>query len=159
MRKRHKSAYTHFFWHPSFNGKRNVSDSTPRPKRRFWPTPQLIESIGYLETQRGRTSLANGWLWKSHADVHSVPPEPRAYKPVLITPLKKDFIELRSANNKVIERMPYGGMFDDGSGRHRYYASRYGYEISKDSYSNGGTPTVRFEGQKVNPAFRDGGFR
>jgi hypothetical protein len=156
-KRRHKSVDTYYFWHPSFNGRRNVEDPTPRPERKFWPTAELIESVAYLSNQRGKTGLPPQWLWKSHADVHNVPPEPRAYKPVLLAPIKRPHLELIAANGKVVERLPYYGPFADG--RHRYYASRYGYEIAEQARIEAGSAVCRLGDGKVNPAFREGGFR
>ena len=127
FKRKHKKAEIFWFWHPAFNGRKNSSDPTPRPERKAWPTPDLIKSVWYLRRNKGKTKLPKNYLWKSHADRHETPPEPRAYKPVAIIPEQAPQIELVKGD-KVIAKLPYYGPFADG--RHRYYAPDYGYVLS-----------------------------
>lgn len=158
LKKRHKGAQVHFFWHPSFNGKRNVKDTTPRPERKFWPVPELIQSVAYLANQKGRPNFPTNWLWKSHSDVHKVPPEPRAYKPVLIADIKVDSIPVRSMKGKLLTELKYFDRFDGGG--YRYYLDMYGYELAEAARAHAESPLVRLgEYGTVNPAFREGNYR
>lgn len=155
LREKHRLADTFYFWHAAFNGKLNDTDRTPRPERKAWPTAQLIESIAYLANPVRAASIPEGCIWKSHADRHMTPPEPRAYKPVYIAHTKQDEMVLRNTAGKVIARMPYGGLYQDGK-RHLYRLDRYGYEVAMQNDNR----LVTIDGQgKVNPAFRAGIFR
>jgi hypothetical protein len=156
-KRKHAKAKIFWFWHPAFNGRLNSADPTPRPARKAWPTPDLIKSIWYLRRPKGKTKLTGNRLWKSHADRHNTPPEPRAYKPVLIIPEEVSEVQLMQGT-KVIARLKYYGPFADG--RHRYYATDYGYKLSVKA---GHKPCgLRVEGKivgQVNPAFREGDYR
>lgn len=164
LKLEHKRAEVFFFWHASFNGKRNDEDRTPRPDRTFWPTPELIQSIAFQASDRGPAHLPQGWLYKSHADVHQVPPEPRAYKPVLLAPRNVPHIDIVTKDGQRVARLPYYGPFDDGTGRSRYYADSYGYKIAERAIALSGLATCSLvcNGDQIgtiNPGFRCGGFR
>lgn len=162
MKRLHKDADVFFFWHPADNGKLNTSDPTPRPERKAWPTEALQDSIIYLKNKRGKTSLPEKFIYKSHADRHETPPEPRAYKPVLIAPVKAARFELVAKNGQVVGVLPYYGTFDGGG--YRYYLGEYGYQVAEKAIRIQGSPVVELRANgkvygKINPAFRDGSFR
>jgi hypothetical protein len=163
MKKRHGKAEVFYWWTYQFNLRKNDNDPTPRPDREAVPTPELIDSVVYLKNKRGRVSLPKDWLYKSHADQHAAPvPEPRAFKPVMICPLKVPSLELVADNGQVVAVMPYYGPFADG--RHRYYAPAMGYQLAEKAKRIQGSPLVRVvaDGKVqgfINPAFRTGGFR
>jgi hypothetical protein len=156
-KKKHAKAEVFWFWHPAFNGKLNSADRTPREDRNSWPVPDLIKSVWYLRRDKGKCKLPSNYLWKSHADRHETPPEPRAYKPVCIIPDQVSEITLHSKGKK-IATLKYYGPFADG--RHRYYAGSYGYQLSVKA---GHGPCDLKVGKKVigqvNPAFREGDYR
>lgn len=158
-----KAAKVFFMWHPAYNGRLTTNDKTPRPDRKAWPTPELIDSIEFLATSRGALKpLPKDFIWKTHADRHTTPPEPRAYKPVLITDAAYSKIELRTLDNKVVitagPRLPFE------NNRSRYYFSDYGYITAEKAIKIQGHAVCnmvvdeKVVGQ-VNPAFRAGTFR
>ena len=139
-----------FFWTSQNNGRRNAGDSTPRPKRTFWPTDKLLKAMAYLATEQGAVSLPKNYLIKPKSDQHFVPPAPRELKPVFIFPNKSERIVLRCLGK--IYTSSKGEPFVDG--RRRYYFPNFGYEM--------GGPCEVFQGNKVgtaNPGFRQGGDR
>lgn len=161
-KKTHALSQVYFWWHPAFNGRLNTNDKTPRPSRKAWPTSDLIDSIIYLRTDAGKVSYPRNWLWKSHADRHSSPPEPRAYKPVLIMPIKAKRVELVAINGQVIARASAAMPFNDG--RYRYYWPDFGYKLAEKAVRIHNMPTVSVfvDGKAlatVNPGFRGGSFR
>ena len=136
-----------FYWEPRYNGRWEDNDSTPRPLRKGWPDEKLIKSVGILAQDKGTTSLPKNWLYKSHSE-NKGNGDPRAEKPVVIAPVKVPNIFIGGVPFK------YYGPYQDG--RHRYYAPKWGYEISKTPVNvvvNGKVVGV------VNPSFRDGSFR
>lgn len=144
-------------WHPANNGRLNTNDPTPRPQRKAWPTVELLESLQFLFTGSGMARLASNTLWKSHADRHNTPPEPRAYKPVVITPQKASKLTLKSAGVVVASSGP-AQPFQDG--RYRYYFPVWGYRMARIP----GGPVFDLWADnkrlgKVNPGFRAGSFR
>jgi hypothetical protein len=159
----HKSAQVYFFWLPQFNLRKNTNDTTPRPERKAVPTSNLIDSVIYLHRTKGETSLNRRHIWKSHADQHSVPvPEPRAHKPVFITPVDARRIELVADNGQVIAVMPRTSNFTDG--RPLYRLPEFGYVVAEKAIRIHGKPTVKLvaNGKQigvVNPAYRDGAYR
>lgn len=162
-----------FLWIPQMNGRRNSEDKTPRPQRKFFPDAKQLDSLIYIGNNlKGGTQFPAKWIGKSHADQHKMPREPRASKPVYITPpnFKPKSIELRADNGQLVGRLTYGGEFRDKATNkllgYRYYsASGFGYEMSEKAkrlqkgkaicsiYADG-----KFCGT-CNPAFRDGTFR
>jgi len=155
LKKTHSRAETFYLWHAAFNGKLSDQDKTPRPERKAWPTPALIESIMYLQNPSGRVNLPENWIWKSHADRHMTPPEPRAYKPVLVATVQRPEMVLRNQAGEVVARMPYSGRYQDGV-RHLYRLDDYGFKLAKANDNK----TLIIEGHgRINPAFRAGSFR
>lgn len=164
FKKTHCNAERFYFWHPAFNGKLNVNDKTPRPKRKAWPTSELIDSIIYLHREIGDygAPLSSKHIWKSHADRHETPPTSREYKPVFISPVDSKRIELVASNGQVVAVLPRKGNFTDG--RPLYRADQYGYQLAEKARRIHGHPTVTVvaNGKRVgyvNPAFRGGSFR
>ena len=163
LRGDHAKSDVFFFWTSQFNGRKNPNDKTPRPQRQAWPVPELIDSVIYLHRDSGRVSLPKKWLWKSHADQHSVPvPEPRALKPVFIIPPKTRRVELVADNGQVVAVS--GGPQPFADGRWRYYFDQYGYQLAEKARRIQGHSalSVIVNGRKkgaVNPAFRAGDFR
>lgn len=162
IKRQYSDAHTFYFWHPAFNGRLNTNDKTPRPQRKAWPTSELIDSLIYLRLSAGEVKLPRNYLWKSHADRHNTPPEPRAYKPVLIMPPKVDRVELVADNGQVVAVSSRAQPFSDG--RFRYYWDSYGYQIAEKARRIHGKPTcsLRVGGKIVgslNPGFRAGAFR
>jgi len=165
-KRTHRRASVMFLWHPSFNLRYKTKlsgeeipevkkNDTAAPKDRHCkPTVELIASMAAQASDKGKCRLAPNVLWKSHADRHDTPAEPRAYKPVLIAPPKVDRITLEDDFGRVvatsIKRDPYN------DGRYRYYFSSYGHEIGNRVLNvKAGTRILG----TLNPAFRQGGFR
>ena len=106
--------------------------------------------------------LPKGYIWKSHADRHNTPPEARAYKPVLIAPVKAPRAELVTENGQVVAVSSQAQTFNGGGWR--YYFSQYGYQLAEKArrIHGKGTVSLRLNGKVVgtlNPAFRAGSFR
>lgn len=150
-----------FLWHPANNGKLKADDSTPRPQRNSWPTPALLESLAFLTTPREVTSIPVDWLYKTHADRHMTPPEPRAYKPVIISPVNAPYIEMLAGGKVIAVSSPPQPFVD---GRRRYYIPEYGYRVAQKTKRATGSPIVSFRANgkavgSINPGFRAGLFR
>lgn len=159
-------------WNSQCNGNRKVfkddkergpKDFKDRAKRIYWPTPKQIDSWIYLYTHgKGATSLPRGWIFKSHADQHDVPPAGKDQKPVWVKLPKFRAIEIRARNGQLIDRAPYFGTFAGGG--HRYYHTDWGFTLSEKAkrIQGDGLCDVFADGKKVgtiNLAFRDGTFR
>lgn len=163
MKGSHLKADVFFFWTSQFNGRKNPNDKTPRPQRKAWPVPDLIDSVIYLHREAGKVSLPKRYLWKSHADQHEAPvPEPRALKPVFIIPPKVRRVELLARNGQVVAVSGSAQPFADG--RWRYYFGQYGYQLAEKARRIQGDAIVSvvLDGKVVgqlNPAFRAGDFR
>ena len=162
LKRLFSDAETFYFWNAQHNGKLKDADKTPIANRKAWPVPQLIDSIIYLHRDSGKVSVPKRWTYKSHADQHSVPPEPRALKPVLIIPQKTSRVQFVADNGQVVYTSSSPQPFVDG--RWRYYFSDYGYIIAEKARRIQGHSlvTVIVNGKamaKLNPAFRAGDFR
>ena len=161
-KKTHSGADVFFFWIPQFNGRKTTKDTTPRPQRKAWPTSELIDSVIYLRKDSGVVTLPKNYLLKSHAEQHTTPAEPRAFKPVFIIPQKVNRVELVARNGQVIAVSSGPQPYEDG--RWRYYFSQYGYQISEKAarIQGDGLVTAKIGNQqkfKLNAAFRGGSFR
>jgi len=129
LKQRFKDAALFFFWTSQNNGRFNRNDATPRPKRRAWPTQNLLKAEAFLSTFQGDVRLPNSrYLVKPKSDQHTVPPESRALKPVFIFPISARRIELRAAGKKIIESEDSQPFAD---GRRRYYFGVYGFRITQ----------------------------
>lgn len=135
------------FWTPRYNGRLEDNDPTPRSNRTGYADGKMIKSMLVLAKPKGATSLPKNWLYKSHSE-HKPTPDPRAEKPVIIAPIQTSVIKVGS------EPFKYYGKYTDG--RHRYYASKWGYEIGTSPL-----PITVLNKQIgiVNPSFRDGQYR
>lgn len=162
IKARLKRAETFYFWNCQANGRLKEDDTTPRPKRKAFPTSHEIESWVYLANERGAVQLPKGWLIKSHSDRHQTPPEPRAGKPVCIVPIKASALEFIASNGQLIAKAPYYGPYSGGG--HRYYVPEFGYLLSEKAIRVSGSPVVKVRANgklygTVNLAFRQGSFR
>ena len=159
-------------WNSQCNGNRKVftsdkergpKDYKDRSKRIYWPTPKQIDSWIYLTTHnKGNTKIPKGWIFKSHSDQHSMPPEGKDQKPCWVKLPKFKAIEVRAVNGQLIDKAPYFGTYQGGG--HRYYHSDYGYILAEKAYriQGMGVCNVFGDGKKVgqiNLAFRDGVYR
>ncbi|OQB10424.1 MAG: hypothetical protein BWY21_00345 [Parcubacteria group bacterium ADurb.Bin216] len=140
-----------FFWHPRFNLKWSMKDTTPRPQRKAIPSGDLIKSIVYLATDKENTSLPKKWLYKSHAEKHGFS-DLKGDKGLFISPIRASEVILKR-NNKVIDKLPYYGTFEGGG--YRYYSKKWGYQ-------NGPDLEVWIGKKKygvINGGFREGVYR
>lgn len=156
------SAETFYIWNSQCNGRLTTEDKTPRPQRRAFPTSRYIDSWIALSGDSEGPLLPRGWLIKSHADQHQVPPEPRAGKPVCIFPVKAREVEFVADNGQVVAKALFGGSFSGGG--FRYYCSDWGYLISEKAKRIQGHAKlrVRMDGKVYGTChltFRQGGFR
>lgn len=165
---KYEKAETFWWWDARMNLRWESNDTTPRPERikerdKRKPDSRLIQSIVYLVGQRGKTSFpSKDWLWKSHAE-NKGNGDLRAEKPVFIIPKKASKVVLKDKKGRVVHELKYYGLFHDG--RHRYYATKWGFEISKDAAkADGGIGLTDFfiDGKRYgtcNAAYRGGSFR
>lgn len=136
LKAKHKDAKIFFLWEPRFNGRWETNDNTPRPERKGWPDAKLIRSVVALATQTGTSKLPKKWIYKSHSENKGTG-DPRAEKPVMIAPIKSTQISLKLGNDTKAT-LKYHSPYTDG--RHRYYATKWGYEIASeplDVWANG----------------------
>lgn len=159
-----RRAETFYVWNSQCNGRKTTGDTTPRAERQAWPTSNEIDSWIALSNPPpiDAITLPAKWTYKSHADRHDTPPEPRAGKPVWIAPIKSSEILLRSRNGQIVERASYYGTFTGGG--YRYYAPQWGYITAEKAKRVQGDALcdVVINGKKVgivHPAFRAGTFR
>lgn len=166
----HKDAEFFFLFFCQNNGRKTTDDKTPRKLRNAYPDYKQLDSLIYLGTNsKGGTKFPKDWVGKSHADQHKVPREPRASKPVWITPLKEkyDKIELVAENGQVVatfgQRQPFNDKRTGKQTGWRYYClNGFGYEVSeKAKRVQNGNPIlkIRADGKfkgTANAAFRDG---
>lgn len=151
FKSKHSRASKFLFWHPRFNLKWSMKDSTPRPQRKALPTVEFTNSIIYLTTSKGKTSIPKNWLIKSHAEKHDAA-DLKGDKLLIISPIKSSKIVLKR-DRKQIGTLPYYGTFEGGG--YRYYSPTFGYKlganldvvINKKKYGN------------INAGFRDPTFR
>lgn len=162
LKERFSKAAYFMLWNCQMNGRMKAEDTTPRPQRKAWPTMNEIDSFIYLSRDKGATKLSRGWLFKSHADRHQTPPEPRAGKPVVIGLDNEDTLRLVCDNGQVVGVAKNGGTFTGGG--YRYYFTEFGYLMAEKAKRIQGSPIVRLmignrEIGRINPAFREGAFR
>lgn len=151
FKRRHAGAEVLYLWNPRLNLKWSMKDTTPRPQRKAIPSPEFLDSLEYLTTAKGQTSLPKRWLAKSHADRHQAV-DPKGDKLLIISPIRGNAVELRKAG-KVVATLRYYGAFDGGG--FRYYATTMGFKLGPNLgvFMNGkqyGT---------INGGFRDATFR
>lgn len=165
----HKNALIFFIWHPAFNGRLKEDDKTPRPERTSWPTAELIASLQQTVVNaciqaQGRFNLPNGAIYKTHADRHTTPPEARAYKPVLLTQVRQDVVEMRTTNGKLVATSSKRQDFNGPPNTSRHYFDEYGYMLAEKALKISGKPVVNLVVNgaiigRINPALRHGKFR
>lgn len=147
----HSNSEVFFFWHPRFNLKWSMGDTTPRHLRTAVPTKELIESVVYLHTKPGKINVPEKWLIKSHAERHGAD-DLKGDKLLIISPIKTSALKLKYRQN-LTETLPYYGPFEGGG--YRYYSSKFGYKF-------GSNVEVWADDKKraiCNPGFRAGYFR
>lgn len=153
-----RQAEIFWFWICPNNGKMKCEDPTPRPQRQGWTSKTEFEALLYLTNSKGNANLDSKYLFKSVSDKHSQEPQGKDAKPVMIAPIKTDSIKLYSQLGALMNTMRYYGAFSGGG--YRYYASDYGYRISK---KNGNELLRVFVNGKsvgtVNSAFRQNKYR
>jgi hypothetical protein len=147
----HSGADYFFFWHPRFNLKWSLKDQTPRPQRKAKPSRDLVESVEYLQTAKGQTSVPKKWLVKSHAEKHG-PEDLKGDKLLIISPKRVNEITLRRGAQKV-GTLRYYGPFDGGG--FRYYSPSFGYKLGMNLEIWIGSKVYG----SINGGFRDGYFR
>jgi len=149
----YKKADVFFFWCYQLNLLRN--DKSPRPprdKRDVRPTKELLESIHFLATNKGKTSINKGDLAKSHAE--DIKGLNRSNKLMLILAEKADAVHLVKGNQTVASAK-WAGKHE---GKNRYYFEKWGYKLAKEHgllkiIANGKTLGI------INAGFREGYFR
>lgn len=161
IKEKHRDSEYFFYWHPRFNLKYSMKDKTPRPKRKAFPTVELLDSVSFLHTEKGGTKVPKNILVKSHAEKHDAQ-DKKGDKLLIIAPFKANRIELLTNSGKLIDTLNYYGPFDGGG--HRYYSARFGYLNSKMGIIAAGTPLLQiWSGGKnygtCNPGFRDPTYR
>ena len=160
-------AQVFFFWTHNFNGKRGEKDSTPRPRRRAWPTVNMFDSIVRLFETKGTTQLEPKCIWKTHSEQYADNPAPgaRDNKPVLIIPGSAPVAELRAASGQTVAAARRFGPYSGIPGTSRYYFSDWGFLLAeKAKRLQGGNPIVSVVAGgrtfgTIHPAFREGLFR
>lgn len=147
----HSDSDVFFFWHPRFNLKWSMKDTTPRPQRKAFPSSDLIKSVAYLATDKGDTSIPKNWLVKSHAEKHDAQDQ-KGDKLLIISPKKASEIILKRAG-RVIDKLRLYGSFAGGGWR--YYSQNWGYKLGAnlDVWLGGKNYGV------INGGFRDPSFR
>jgi hypothetical protein len=161
-KRNYSNAEYFMLWNSQCNGRRNLTDSTPRPQRKFFPVSKQIDSWVFLTKDKGATQARKGDILKSHSDQHTQPASGKDQKPVYIIKEKVKEIVLKADNGQVIDTLRYYGTFSGGG--HRYYATQWGFELAQKAIRIHGKPTCNYfiNGKKagvVNPAFREGSFR
>lgn len=156
----HRSAQVFFLWTSQFNGKKRDDERSLISERTAYPSEELIRSVAFLGSRKGRARLRDKDLWKSHSEDFE-PDIPRELKPVFITPTEAPFIELRT-KDALISRYNYSGRYLDG--RPKYYVKEWGYKLAEKAQRISKSPTVEIwaNGEKlgfVNPGFREGVFK
>lgn len=159
----YKDAEYFMLWNSQCNGRRNLTDKTPRKDRKYWPTDKQIDSwVWQANRSKGSVKLPAKWLLKSHSDQHTMPPSGKDQKPVWIVPVKASAIVLKARNGQVIDTARYFGAFTGGG--FRYYHTQWGFELAQKAIRIQGDAICDvFVNDKkvgtVNPAFREGGYR
>jgi hypothetical protein len=162
-------------WNSQCNGRRNLTDSTPRQQRKFFPMPKQIDSWVHLVTNsKGATNYPSSFIGKSHSDQHKIPPEGKDQKRVEILPMnvQPDRLHLVAANGQKIatstKKAPYNekvnGKVGKQIGWRYYFATEWGFELANRAKRLAGTAICTLLGDNkklgtVNPAFRDGKYR
>lgn len=162
------------FWTSQMNGKWNVkpagikgADKTPRPNRKAWAYPELVQSLGaYRDYGQVVDTIGPKRIWKTHADQHQPKRAAREGKPVLICKDAGPVVSILDSKGNEVARMKREPQdFSDGSGRKMYRLGMFGYELADINRTMAGSPIVRLVGSnkitlgQIHPAFRAGSFR
>lgn len=151
-----------FLWEPRFNGRWETNDMTPRPQRQGWPDTKLVRSVCALANNKGLLKeLPKGWIYKSHNE-NEGEGDFKDEKPIIISPIKTDSINLKLSNGTVLAKLRYLDAFKGGG--HRYYCVKWGYELTEAAQAAQGDPRVQVWAERrqiglINPAFRAGTYR
>lgn len=161
FKRQHNGSQVFFFWHPRLNLKWSMKDTTPRPARKAKPSSELIDSLIYLHTAKGTTSVPKRWLVKSHAEKHGEG-DLKGDKLLIISPIRARAIELKTRNGQTVDTLRYYGTFEGGG--FRYYSAQWGYQVAHKARRIQGDPLceIWINGKRVggtNPGFRDPTFR
>lgn len=122
-----------------------------RIKNCYKPGAEYQDSIEYLISEKGNTSVPKGWLIKSHAERHGFV-DPKGDNLLVISKIKTNEVVLKK-QGKVIAKLPYYAAYDGGG--YRYYYSSYGFKL-------GAGLELFLNGKKygtINGGFRDGSYR
>lgn len=164
-KKTHRGADVFFLWHPAFNLKYKTklsgdesaevkrNDTAPPKERNCKPTVELIQSMAVLSGPKGKAGLQPRTLWKSHADRGHTPPEPRAYKPVLISPIRAASATV-VRDGKVLAKSGAPTKYHDGRWTYRF--DTFGYKIANEALT---VLVGKTDVGAVNPPFREGDYR
>lgn len=113
-----------FVWALQHNCKINAKDKTPAKLRKCKPTKELNESLIFqVINSKQKVSLPKGWLYKSHSEQHQNV-DPRANKPVILTPKGKRFKSVSLGKHQLKE----SGTHD---GRQVWRFSKWGYQAGR----------------------------
>lgn len=166
----HQNALSFFLWEPRLNLRWETNDTTPRHQRtdpRRKPDSKLLDSMIIQAKAKGVTGLPPRYIYKSHSENKGPDKnnhlDPRAEKPVIISPIQTSKIELIASNGQVIETFSYHSRYTDG--RHRYYSDEWGFELQgKAMRIQGGNPIVRVREKDkiigtINPGYRENEYR
>lgn len=154
-KRKYGDAEVFFMWSNRFNLKYSEKDRPSRPQRikesrQRKPSKDYVDSIAYLFTDKGNTSLEKKMLIKSHAERHGAN-DPKGDKLLVISRTKANALILKQGN-KQIGKLNYYGSFD--SGGYRYYANTFGYKFGCCDVYAGNKKIAT-----INGGFRDGGYR
>lgn len=154
FKAKYSDAEVMFLWSCRFNLRYREKDGTPRPIRikesnQRKPTKDYIESIAYLFTDKGSTSIPKKTTVKSHAEKHDAA-DLKGDKLLIIFPEKHNELTLKR-NGKKLASLRYYGVFDGGG--HRYYSTSMGFKFGRcEVWTNKKIA-------EINAGFRDGTFR
>jgi hypothetical protein len=130
-------------WALQHNAKINAKDKTPAKLRKCKPTVDLNNSLIFqIENAKAKVSLPKGWLYKSHSEQHHNV-DPRANKPVILTPKGKRFKQVTLDKHKLRESGSHDG--------------RQVWRFSQWGYKTGRVLEIKADGKLIGTV--DGGFR
>lgn len=146
-----------FFWDARFNGNWEWGIKVPRPQRKGWADARFITSVSFLGSDMGKCKLQKNTLGKSHSENKGTG-DPRAEKPVFITPVAAKELSLFAAGVKVAT-LPYYAPYLNNT--RRYYAKDWGFQIAMKAMKLSGSGLCEVRANKKvigywNPAFRFG---
>lgn len=123
-------------------------NNIPPTQRKTKPTPELHTAMLFrIENIKQRVSLPKGWLYKAYAEQHHAV-DPRANKPVVLTPKGKRFKKVTLGSEVLKE----SGTTD---GRQVWRCGKWGYKIGR-------TLQIKADGRligTVDAAWRENEYR